>query len=101
MPSPKIICILSPPRSGSSLTTRIINLLGVHIGTSQNIDKSNKHNQKGFWEHKGIQDINNEVMSRLGYNCLHHGADWTKPPTFPDNWETDSQFSDLRNVPII
>lgn len=67
------------------------------MGTGQDIDKPGKHNQKGFWEHKGIQEINNEVMSRLGYNCLHHGADWIDPPTFPDNWETDSQFTDLKD----
>lgn len=96
MASSKIICILSPPRSGSSLTTRIINILGVHMGASQDFDKPNKHNPNGFWEHHGIQEINCEILSWLGYDALHHGANWTKPAEFPDNWEMNPQLSDLK-----
>jgi len=96
MPDSKIICILSPPRSGSSLTASIINILGVHMGATSDFEEANVHNQKGFWEHQSIQSINDEILSRLGYDFSHAGVDWTEPPIFPDNWETSPLLTDLR-----
>lgn len=92
----KIICILSPPRSGSSLTASIINSLGVHMGAPLNFEEPNERNQKGYWEHLGIQQINNEILSRLGCDFSHAGANWAEPPIFPDNWEMNPQLSDLK-----
>jgi hypothetical protein len=96
MASSKIVCVLSPPRSGSSLTASVMNILGVHLGETRDFEQANEHNPKGYWEHQAIQEINDEILSRLGYDYSHAGADWTEPPVFPDNWETNPQLSDLR-----
>ena len=96
MANSKIVFVLSPPRSGSSLTARILSILGVHLGESRDFEEANVHNAKGFWEHQSIQGINDEILSRLDYDYSHAGADWTESPIFPDNWETNPQLSDLR-----
>jgi hypothetical protein len=96
MASSKVVCVLSPPRSGSSLTARIINILGVHLGAPGELAEPNEHNPKGYWEHQTILDINDEILSRLGYDYSRAGADWAEPPTFMDNWEMNPQLSDLR-----
>jgi hypothetical protein len=95
MASSKIVCVLSPPRSGSSLTASIINILGVHLGSTRDFEQANEHNPKGYWEHQTIQEINDEILSRLGYDFSHAGADWAEPPIFQGNWETNPQLSDL------
>ena len=96
MAGSKIVCILSPPRSGSSLTAKIINILGVHLGECQDFEEASVHNPKGYFEHHSIQKINEEILSRLGYDYSHAGADWTEPPSFAINWAMSPQLSDLR-----
>lgn len=96
MAESRTVCILSPPRSGSSLTARIMNILGVHLGGSEDFISPSVHNPKGYWEHETIQRINDEILARLGYDYSRAGADWAEPPTFADGWATDPKLSDLR-----
>lgn len=60
-PLPKIVCVLGPSRSGTSLTTRILSLLGVELGGEEQMESRNQHNPKGFFEHRAIQAINEEI----------------------------------------
>ena len=96
MTTSKIVCILLFSRSGSSLTVRIINILGVHLGAIRDFEESSVHNPKGYWEYQNIQKINDEILSRMGYDYSRAGADWIEPPKFPGNWEMDPQLYDLK-----
>jgi len=96
MTEANIFCVLTPPRSGSSLTTSILNTLGINLGEPELLVDGSIHNPRGYWEHKAILTINNEILSRLGYNYSAAGADWKIPPVFPSGWEKDKQLDDLK-----
>ncbi len=51
-------------RSGTSATTRILNLLGLDLGPNL-IAPQTGVNDKGFWEHADIVRLHNELLSEL------------------------------------
>ena len=74
----KVIVILGMHRSGTSAISRVMNLLGVDLGP--NLLPAAPDNPLGFWEHKEIKEINEQLFCVLG----HH---WTRFLTpLPDNW---------------
>jgi hypothetical protein len=83
-----VICVLGMHRSGTSLITRALNLLGVDLGRQDHLMKANPYNPKGFWEHRLIMQLNDEILSRLG-GC------WDEPPIFPPGWQRAPEFEDL------
>lgn len=90
-PNPKtqVICILGMHRSGTSLISRIINLLGVYLGPEDQLRKAAKDNPLGFWEHRRLTALNDEILSRLG-------GSWHEPPVFRPGWEITPALQDLR-----
>jgi hypothetical protein len=92
----KVVCVLTPPRSGSSLTTRVLHILGVYLGGDDVLAKPSKDNPKGYWEHESIIEINEAILSRYGFSYSRAGADWTHQPCFPDGWETDPGLDDIK-----
>jgi len=82
------ICVLGSYRSGTSLTTRILNLLGVRLGSEDLLRRPASDNPKGFWEHEQIKELNDQILSRLGGNKFN-------PPTFPPRWEESPEFETL------
>src|SRR5438874_1070820 len=89
MLKPDIVCILGMHRSGTSLLTRMLNLMGVHLGPEQLLMQPNSSNPKGYWEHDGIVSLNDEILARLG-------GSWDKPPIFPPGWEKNPTIEDLK-----
>jgi GT2 family glycosyltransferase/glycosyltransferase involved in cell wall biosynthesis len=85
----KIVCILGMHRSGSSLLTRILNILGVYLGQSQALLDARPDNPTGFWELAEVNRINDELLSRFG-------GRWSDPPVFPHHWETSPILIDLK-----
>lgn len=83
------VCITGMHRSGTSLLARIANLLGVHLGGEDHHLAANPANPTGYWEHRGIVRVNNEVLARLG-------GDWAGPPHLPPGWEHDPDLEPLR-----
>jgi uncharacterized coiled-coil protein SlyX len=89
-PQPKVVCVLGMHRSGTSLLTGALRLLGVHLGSDENLLASDEEaNRKGFWENRLIVDLNDAVLSRLG-------GDWHNLPDFPPDWFSSPEFADLR-----
>jgi SAM-dependent methyltransferase len=84
-----IVCSLGMHRSGTSLTTRILNLLGVYLEPEEHLMGPNWINPKGFWEHQLLTNINNEIFARLG-------GSWHELPAFPWHWEDAPELADLR-----
>jgi hypothetical protein len=79
-PQPKVVCVLGMHRSGTSLLTGALRLLGVHLGSDENLLPSDEEaNRKGFWENRRIVDLNDALLSRLG-------GDWHNLPEFPPDW---------------
>jgi hypothetical protein len=86
-----IICILGMHRSGTSLLTRILNLIGVDLGSDEVLTtEPAADNPKGYWEHHEIASISDAIIKR-------HGGSWDKPPLLPQGWETAAAIDDLRH----
>ena len=88
-PRGRIICVLGMHRSGTSVATRLMNLLGVYLGAEEHLMGPHPDNPKGYWEYRPILDLNEEILGRLGGN-------WHEPPISPPGWETTAEFADLR-----
>ncbi|PYM96566.1 MAG: hypothetical protein DME04_01620 [Candidatus Rokuibacteriota bacterium] len=82
--------MLGMHRSGTSLITRMLNLLGVYLGPDERLMKPQEdNNPRGFWEHQLITDLNDAILARLG-------GSWHEPPTFFPGWESAPELADLR-----
>src|SRR5688572_17839806 len=88
-PPARVICTLGMHRSGTSLVSRTLNLLGVHLGPSDRLLPADEDNPKGYWEHRAIVDLNDEILDRFG-------GRWDEPPSFPPAWPRDPRMEDLR-----
>jgi hypothetical protein len=86
---PDVICVLGMHRSGTSLLTRLLNVLGVYLGADHELMPPNGSNPRGYWERKEIVSINDEILARFG-------GSWDAPSTFPSGWETASIIDDLK-----
>ncbi len=85
----QVVCIVGMHRSGTSLVTRLVNLLDVEVGPEEHLMKANEYNVRGYWEHQLLTDLNDELLSKLG-------GTWHEPPTLAPGWESGPQLADLR-----
>jgi len=83
------ICVLGMARSGTSLTSMILNRLGVYFGPQQHLSAPYSFNPRGSWEHLLIREINEKIFARFG-------GDWKNPPGLPANWHSLRELDDLR-----
>jgi hypothetical protein len=74
------VCVLGMGRSGTSLTARVIGMLGIDLGSSDTMlpphAQDNKH---GYWEQGAIQVLNDDVLAALG-------GTWYRPPLLEEGW---------------
>jgi len=87
--SAKAICVLGIPRSGTSLTARLLNLLGVYLGNPDHLLGPSPSNEAGHWENVHLLAINEALLARLG-------GSWDRPPPLPPGWEDRPDLADLR-----
>jgi len=87
----EVFCTLGMHRSGTSLTQKILNLIGVSIGPADKLHKPQPDNPKGFWEQSEIVSINDKILS------LFNGS-WQNPPRFTDNWAKSYAIDQLKVV---
>ncbi|MGD8618821.1 MAG: hypothetical protein PVH54_06485 [Gammaproteobacteria bacterium] len=85
----KTICVLGMARSGTSLTSMILNRLGVYFGPEQHLSTPYRFNPKGSWEHLPIREINEKIFSLFGGN-------WDNPPELLKGWQSLPELDDLR-----
>ena len=74
----KSIVILGMHRSGTSALAGVFNLLGIPLGSSL-ISPVAGVNEKGFWEHADLVEINDRLLEAIG-SCWHDIS------SLPDNW---------------
>ncbi len=85
------ICVTGMGRCGTSLTTAIIGLLGVDLGPTERMLRTDPDdNARGYWEQQEIYEINEEILRAFG------GA-WERPPDFPAGWERSSALAVVRD----
>jgi hypothetical protein len=78
-------------RGGTSLLTRILNLIGVDLGSPELFaTEPVADNPKGYWEHNEIIAISDAILKR-------YGGGWDEPPLLPPGWETAPAISDLKH----
>jgi hypothetical protein len=86
-----VVCVLGMHRSGTSVVTRLLNLLGVDLGREESLMAPTPDNEGGYWEHERITNLNDDVLARLG------GTWETPPPILPETL-AGAEFADLRRT---
>lgn len=67
----KLIVVLGMHRSGTSMLTGILNILGAHVGSGEDLVPAvSGDNDKGFFELKSITSINETILNILGSSHL-------------------------------
>jgi hypothetical protein len=84
MDAPTVVCVLGAPRSGTSLTTRILNLLGVDLGPEQSLRWPVPASP--LWEHRQIVELNERLLGKLGGESF-------APPVPEPGWERSEAFA--------
>ena len=56
------IIVLGSPRSGSSLITRLLDLIGADLGTDIAEVGQLDDRERGFWEHRGVVETNEALL---------------------------------------
>ena len=74
------VCITGAHRSGTSMVTRALNLLGLFLGPEDDISTRAEDNPEGFWENIQFVRLNDEILAQ------HRGA-WDMPPNLRMGWE--------------
>ena len=67
--------VLGMHRSGTSVLTRLLNMMGAYFAPEGVSTRANVENPKGFWERRDIRNLNDELLSSSGY-------DWDKVANF-------------------
>ncbi|WP_163859864.1 hypothetical protein [Paenibacillus elgii] len=92
----RVICILGMHRSGTSVLTRAINLLGVDIGPSEQIIQPLAgNNPEGFWEHLGVVEIHEKILQFFS-------SYWDTASPLPERWwqskDIEPYKADLKKI---
>lgn len=83
---PVVVCVLGMHRSGTSLLARLLNLGGVALGPQGRLAPAAADNPRGFWEHAGLREINEELLHAFG-------GSWMDPPELPEGWSRDPRVA--------
>jgi hypothetical protein len=83
------VCVIGPGRAGTSMTMRVLNLLGVDIGPEVGLVEPGPGGPKGFWEQREIIKLNDRLLRR-------QGGSWRKPPQLTPGWEESPELEPER-----
>jgi len=88
------LVVLGMHRSGTSALAGLLNLLGASAGDNL-ISAVPAVNSRGFWEHAGVVDLHERLLSKLGFT-------WHDERNMPANWwckpEIDQFREELTNI---
>ncbi|MBI1882878.1 MAG: hypothetical protein HYS08_01540 [Chlamydiae bacterium] len=86
----KVIAVLGMHRSGTSVITRALNLGGVYLGEPGDLMEGASDNSEGFWEHKGIVDLNERILQALKRT-------WDSVLPLPHEWHLSKDFQPFKS----
>jgi O-antigen biosynthesis protein len=73
----KQILVMGMHRSGTSMVSRILNLMGCYYSSEDQVMLPAEENPKGFWERKDVMVLNNKILH-------DHHATWDNPYKLKD-----------------
>jgi hypothetical protein len=79
------IIVLGMGRSGTSVTTHILQASGIHLGPPEALSPADQRNARGYFEHGPLTALNDRVLA-----CL--GGDFLRPPDLSSGWESDPRL---------
>lgn len=85
----KVVCVLGMHRSGTSLVSRILGLMGLSHGPAEHMMGPAEFNPRGHWEYQPLVDLNDAILAA-------YGGSWDAPPLWPEAWHRDSSMDSLR-----
>ena len=59
------VIVTAMHRSGSSLCTRLLSFMGIHLGPGNALLPPQPDNPKGFWERSDVQILHDQVLGKL------------------------------------
>jgi hypothetical protein len=74
------VFVLGMHRSGTSAFARIVNLIGVPLGSDNDEFSPGPANPRGYWESRRLSLFQDTLLDRLG-------GSWDAPPRLEDGWE--------------
>jgi hypothetical protein len=83
------VCVLGMHRSGTSVITRAVNLLGFYVGEQEELLPPREDNLEGFWEYIGFVYLNERVLEAFGLS-------WDTTKRLPDGWTTSPSIRQYR-----
>ncbi|MCC5951671.1 MAG: hypothetical protein JJU45_06195 [Acidimicrobiia bacterium] len=86
---PGVVCITGMHRSGTSLLAGLLEQCGLDLGDPEALLPPGQDNPRGYWEHRAIKELDDELLGRLG-------GTWDQPPVLDDGWATAPGLDDLR-----
>lgn len=86
-PRSRSVLILGPHRSGTSAVARVLNLLGVNLGSKMLPPKFD--NRHGYWEHQTIFELHERLLSQAG-------SAWHDYRPMPSGWRYRDEVEQLR-----
>ena len=84
----RALLVLGMHRSGTSIVTRVVNLLGAQLPT--NLLPADEHNEQGYWEPKNIVEIHDELLASAG-------SSWHDVSPFPRSWYRSVEARQFRD----
>lgn len=69
------ILVLGMHRSGTSVVSRLLNMMGAYFGPEGSSTGANPENPKGFWERRDVRGLNDMLLHSAG-------ADWDRLSNF-------------------
>ncbi|UFJ42545.1 hypothetical protein LOK74_08665 [Brevibacillus humidisoli] len=85
----KAIGIVGMHRSGTSMVTGALHILGAYLGKREDLVPPGEDNPEGFWEHARIVDIHERILSVLNRT-------WHTTVPLPDKWWKSPVLRPLR-----
>ncbi len=82
--NPRAIAILGMHRSGTSLITRVVNLMGAYLGEEEELMKPSPYNPEGYWEREDIALLNDTILK-------HFSLSWHTPLPLPEGWVVEAR----------
>jgi GT2 family glycosyltransferase len=76
-------------RSGTSMTARLLNVMGTYLGEESDLVPATAENPEGYWEHKGFVDVNDEILHEFG-------GGWDCPVALPAQWKSEARLAPLQ-----
>tara|TARA_R110001592_G_scaffold45542_10_gene145653 strand:- start:616 stop:2103 length:1488 start_codon:yes stop_codon:yes gene_type:complete len=86
----KVLVIMGQHRSGTSVLSGCLKILGSYLGTDYQEEKD-QYNEKGYFEGKWTDHVNNTILNKLG-------MEWNHATDLPNTWYNHPKLEELYGI---